>query len=164
MQTGQQSCQGERSPSEQAPFNPPADRVINCAQALHPVQTEWLPLVTCLEATPLRRMLAAVNTCAKRAGLDAAELVECADGPQGDALEAAAAAATAALRPPHTYVPWVVVEGVPLGELDDKLKVSSASKQGERRRVAHNTHPRPTPPGAPRPLPTPGHPVHCLPW
>lgn len=36
-------------------------------------------------------------------------------GPEGEQLQAAAAAATAALQPAHTGVPWVVAAGQSLG-------------------------------------------------
>ena len=99
------------------------DRVINCATHLNPGQDRWLPFVTCLEAAEggAEGMEGAVEGCAAKAGLDAAAIRGCAEGRQGDALERAAAEETAALRPPHRWVPWVVVDGIPLGEDLDSL-------------------------------------------
>jgi interferon gamma-inducible protein 30 len=99
------------------------DRVINCATHLNPGQDRWLPFVTCLEAAEggAEGMEGAVEGCAAKAGLDAAAIRGCAEGRQGDALERAAAEETAALRPPHRWVPWVVVNGIPLGEDLDSL-------------------------------------------
>jgi interferon gamma-inducible protein 30 len=99
------------------------DRMINCATHLHPGQAHWLPFVTCLEGAEggAEGMEGAVEGCAAKAGLDAAAIHTCAEGPQGDALERAAAEETAALCPPHRWVPWVVVNGIPLGEDLDSL-------------------------------------------
>ncbi|KAI3437801.1 hypothetical protein D9Q98_000248 [Chlorella vulgaris] len=97
------------------------DRVISCATHLQPDRAVWLSFLLCLEAAPATDREAAVDGCAARAGIDAANLHSCAEGEQGRALEAEAEAATADLRPPHRYVPWVVVNGVPLGEDADKL-------------------------------------------
>lgn len=119
------------------------NRVLACAIAQAQASAApWLPFVLCLEGTKAAKMEAAVDGCAADAGLDAAALHACADGPQvrgkerveasrcsvlllaagssaalstspphrcllcpqGDELEAAAASATDALKPPHTYV------------------------------------------------------------
>ncbi len=54
-------------------------------------------------------------------------------GKQGDELDAQAKAATDALQPAHTYVPWVVVNGVPLGADYGALKsVICAAYAGDR--------------------------------
>lgn len=45
--------------------------------------------------------------------MDALEILDCAAGPRGAELEARAFARTQALIPPHTFVPWVVVNGAP---------------------------------------------------
>lgn len=96
-----------RTCSGASPASPPlssADRVINCAQDLHPEQEDWLPLVACLQATSPKRMPGAVERCAEGAGLEAGPILACADGARGDALEAAAAKETAGLCPEHTCV------------------------------------------------------------
>jgi interferon gamma-inducible protein 30 len=43
-------------------------------------------------------------------------------GDQGKKLELAAAKATWALRPRHTFVPWIVVNGVALGGDFERLE------------------------------------------
>jgi interferon gamma-inducible protein 30 len=99
------------------------NRVINCATHHYPDQAKWLPFVNCLESAPLRQMLEAVDECADKAGMDAGALHECAEGQQGEELEREAARQTDGLCPPHAYVPWVLVDGVPLGESFDALKL-----------------------------------------
>ena len=81
-----------------------------------------MPFVACLaRASSPKKVEHAVDGCAQQAGLDAPALHACADGVLGDELEAAAERATAALRPPHRWVPWTTVRGVALGPLDATL-------------------------------------------
>ncbi|PRW60442.1 40S ribosomal S2-4 [Chlorella sorokiniana] len=98
------------------------NRIINCAQQLNPSQRQWFPFVVCLQGTDRPSMESAVNGCAQDAGIDPVELRVCATGPLGTQLERQAAAKTDSLRPPHTYVPWVLVNRVPLFEHDPELK------------------------------------------
>jgi hypothetical protein len=64
-----------------------------------------------------------VESCAQSAGLDYRKVDSCAKGPEGDHLQREAAADTGALKPPHQYVPWVVVNGVALGSDCGNVKV-----------------------------------------
>lgn len=58
----------------------------------------------------------------------------------GDKLDVEAAAETAGLRPAHTYVPWVTVNGVPLGAAYTYLKtIVCAAYTGERCGVVTKT-------------------------
>ncbi len=43
-------------------------------------------------------------------------------GSLGTQLQEDAAKETASLNPPHQFVPWVVVQGVPLGDTFEQLK------------------------------------------
>mgnify|MGYP001218413757 CR=1 FL=1 len=53
------------------------------------------------------------TACAKEANFDdVAALMTCMKGPQGNALEHKQAQLIEALSPPHTYVPYLVVDGV----------------------------------------------------
>lgn len=61
-------------------------------------------------------------------------------GERGIELEEAARARTAALRPPHKYVPWVVVNGIPLyDDFDSVARYVCAAFAGSRCAVAHAT-------------------------
>lgn len=90
--------------------------LINCAQALYPAQALWFPYVRCLARTGARAPVAGSDACAASSGLAASALIECARGDQARRLAAAAREATAALRPRHEGVPWVLVNGVALGD------------------------------------------------
>lgn len=79
-----------------------------------PEPARWIPFVYCLESTPGGPNDAAAAACAKASKIDYAGVIEpCATGPEGLALEADSAAATAALQPPHQYVPWVTLSSAP---------------------------------------------------
>jgi interferon gamma-inducible protein 30 len=64
----------------------------------------------------------------------AARLRACASGDEGAALIAEAERETASLRPRHTFVPWVVVDGLPLGDasLEATRAVACAAWRGKR--------------------------------
>lgn len=98
------------------------NRLINCAQATAAGgQDAWFPYVACLERGSGRSWEADSRACASAAGLDAAAIETCARGEQGDELERAAHLETAALRPQHSGVPWVLVNGVPLRDADGQV-------------------------------------------
>lgn len=56
------------------------NRVINCAQALHPEQGHWLPFVRCLESSRPFEMEKQVERCAQDTGIAADALQACATG------------------------------------------------------------------------------------
>ncbi len=91
------------------------NRYINCAQKLldHD-QDKWFPYVMCL-AENMSELANEADGCAEKVGLTASAVADCAAGKEGDALELEASKETGALIPKHTFVPWVVVNGVALG-------------------------------------------------
>jgi interferon gamma-inducible protein 30 len=95
--------------------------LLSCAIALQP---SWFDFALCLEQAVLegadRSTRAIADRCAPSPVATAA-LVACAEGPLGRALSRMAAARTAALDPPHEYVPWIVLNGVPLRSASDNL-------------------------------------------
>lgn len=64
----------------------------------------------------------------------AARLRACASGDEGASLIAEAEQETASLVPKHTFVPWVVVDGLPLGDasLETARSVACAAWRGKR--------------------------------
>jgi interferon, gamma-inducible protein 30 len=98
------------------------NRVLNCGLAYSPEQAVFFPFLMCL-TTHGHAMADFVESCAQSAGLDYREVDNCAKGPEGDRLQREAATDTGALKPPHQYVPWVVVNGVALGSDCGNVKV-----------------------------------------
>ncbi|GBF93956.1 hypothetical protein Rsub_06205 [Raphidocelis subcapitata] len=105
------------------------NRVLSCALAFAPNQYDWFPFVECLEGQADKLEddeldVAALTTqCAVHAGILPSRVLACANGTLGDYLERHALERTASLVPPHRWVPWVVVNGVPL--LDDFENVAT---------------------------------------
>eukprot|EP00897_Mesotaenium_endlicherianum_P003648 jgi/Mesen1/3310/ME000191S02445 len=92
--------------------------VESCAIHLAPSNTsQWFFFIECLDETaPRTLMLDSVPACAARVGIQLAALQACYTGPLGDQLVRANAAETDALDPPHQYVPWLTINGVPAYE------------------------------------------------
>lgn len=91
------------------------NRHLNCAQVeANEDQVKWFPYVFCM-AKEFHNLEKAAETCAENAGLSAESIASCASGQQGAELEIKAADATNSLVPKHSFVPWVVVNGLALG-------------------------------------------------
>ncbi|KDD75690.1 hypothetical protein H632_c547p0 [Helicosporidium sp. ATCC 50920] len=91
------------------------NRYINCAQDLWPRQEEWFPYVKCL-AKDLQNIDAMAADCAVAQHWNPKDLDSCAQGDRGAKLEQEAGQATTSLEPKLTFVPWVIVNGVLLGQ------------------------------------------------
>ncbi|KAI8465341.1 MAG: gamma interferon inducible lysosomal thiol reductase-domain-containing protein [Monoraphidium minutum] len=95
------------------------NRAIACGLAQAPDQADWFPFLHCLEAKADEGdkdvdVSAVVHACAPRGGLVPSRVMDCYSGPMGDFLQRRAVERTASLNPEHKWVPWVVVNGIPL--------------------------------------------------
>eukprot|EP00794_Sanderia_malayensis_P007992 gene7992-8850_t len=73
---------------------------------------KWMPYIYCLQkrkATPENAVI-----CAKEQGFDYGQIKSCIDGPLGNKLQHEMVLKTAALKPPHTFIPWITINDVSL--------------------------------------------------
>ncbi|KAK2643424.1 hypothetical protein Ddye_025187 [Dipteronia dyeriana] len=87
-----------------------------CAIDIWPEVTEHFPFIYCVENLVYERKYTQWETCFDKLGLDPNVISDCYTSGYGKKLELQYAAETNSLEPPHTYVPWVVVDGQPLYE------------------------------------------------
>lgn len=79
-----------------------------CAIKKYDLYTQALPFIICLEASP-NNWDANGRKCAQLYNLDWNAINQCATSQEGVNFIVEMAQKTEALNPPHTYVPWVVV-------------------------------------------------------
>ncbi|KAL5748153.1 hypothetical protein ACOSQ2_025450 [Xanthoceras sorbifolium] len=87
-----------------------------CAIDIWPEVTEHFPFINCVETLVYEHKYPQWETCFDKLGLDSKLVSDCYTSGYGKKLELQYAAETNSLEPPHTYVPWVVVDGQPLYE------------------------------------------------
>ncbi|CAK9171801.1 unnamed protein product [Ilex paraguariensis] len=87
-----------------------------CAISAWPDVNGHFTFVYCVESLVYEGKYTQWETCFEKLGLDPKPVADCYSNGQGKELELQYAAETNALEPPHTYVPWVVVDGQPLYE------------------------------------------------
>ncbi|KAK3206580.1 hypothetical protein Dsin_020626 [Dipteronia sinensis] len=87
-----------------------------CAIDIWPEVTEHFPFIYCVESFVYEHNYTQWETCFDKLGLDSKVISDCYTSGYGKKLELQYAAETNSLKPPHTYVPWVVVDGQPLYE------------------------------------------------
>lgn len=112
---------------QHGPLECALNTLLSCSVALYP--PTWFEFALCLEETVLNATTTTTKTELSPAAVAAkcappdqqARLLACADGALGRALARMAADRTAALAPRHEYVPWFVVNGVPLRSAADNL-------------------------------------------
>ncbi|KAK9839438.1 hypothetical protein WJX81_001985 [Elliptochloris bilobata] len=85
------------------------NRALLCAIGDATNQTDWFPFALCLSENHTPE---AIGLCTHAAKLDGEAIHKCMNGDLGSELVRSAAKETAGLDPPHTYVPWIVVNGV----------------------------------------------------
>ncbi|KAJ6831067.1 uncharacterized protein M6B38_350145 [Iris pallida] len=85
-----------------------------CAISAFPDMQVYFKFIYCVEQLVYEHKYMEWESCFPKTGLDSQAIVDCYNSGYGQKLELQFAAQTAALQPPHTYVPWVVVDGQPL--------------------------------------------------
>ncbi|XP_033110696.1 gamma-interferon-inducible lysosomal thiol reductase-like [Anneissia japonica] len=86
-----------------------------CVLSLVPFKQAVL-VIFCMEAA--NDPANAAQQCLMKYGLEFNAVSKCANSSQGNQLEHKMALKTDALQPPHTYVPWVTIEGVHTEEME----------------------------------------------
>ncbi|KAK8453965.1 hypothetical protein SEVIR_5G372200v4 [Setaria viridis] len=87
-----------------------------CVIRLWPNAEQHFPFIHCVEHLALTRKWDSWQSCFQETGLPSQPVIDCYNSGYGRQLEMQYAAETNALQPPHQFVPWVVVNGKPLGE------------------------------------------------
>jgi interferon gamma-inducible protein 30 len=87
-----------------------------CAIEIWPELNKHFPFIYCIESLVYERKYTQWEKCFEKLDLDSKPITGCYTSEHGKKLELQYAAETAALKPPHQYVPWVVVDGQPLYE------------------------------------------------
>ncbi|KAK3611565.1 hypothetical protein CHS0354_018080 [Potamilus streckersoni] len=82
--------------------------------------TVYFPFIQCMETTSGPPEKVAQKCASKFKGIDLDKIMGCSKGILGNELEHQMALQTNALQPPHTYVPWVTLNGVHTDEIQDK--------------------------------------------
>ncbi|CAA3000961.1 gamma-interferon-inducible lysosomal thiol reductase-like [Olea europaea subsp. europaea] len=85
-----------------------------CAIDVWPDLSEHFPFIYCIESLVYQGNYTQWETCFEKLGLDPNPVANCYSSGRGKELELGYAAETNNLKPPHRYVPWVVVDGQPL--------------------------------------------------
>jgi interferon gamma-inducible protein 30 len=105
---------------------------------LHP--NLFMPFINCLETQP---SMDNAKLCAKRMDLEWAPIEACFSGSEGNILQHQLALKTAALNPPHQYVPWIVVNGQHSDEIQNAassnlLELVCKTYTGEKPQACNN--------------------------
>ncbi|XP_068668095.1 gamma-interferon-responsive lysosomal thiol protein-like [Aristolochia californica] len=101
---------------QHGPYECLLNTVEACAINIWPDVHKHFSLINCIESLVVERKYTDWESCFQRTGSDSHPVADCYSRGDGQKLELLYAAETSALEPPHTYVPWVVVDGRPLYE------------------------------------------------
>jgi len=97
-----------------------------CGTYYHNTTAEWFPFVNCVEGASLSPAEAAPG-CAAQAGWTdyTSNILPCSTGALGNKLLHAVGVKTAGLSPPHSFTPWVVLNGKPLSRDEIGIPLTS---------------------------------------
>ncbi|KAI3682506.1 hypothetical protein L1987_82534 [Smallanthus sonchifolius] len=85
-----------------------------CAIHAWPVVSDHFPFIYCVEGLTYEEKYDEWESCFAKLNLDPKPVTDCINSGYGHELALQYADEINALKPPHTYVPWVVVDGQPL--------------------------------------------------
>ncbi|XP_065190046.1 uncharacterized protein LOC135820917 [Sycon ciliatum] len=101
----------------------------------------WWPYVVCTEAHGYKQTIKTAEQCAKESNIEWQQVYECHGSDLGHTLELAAHNKTMALEPPHTYTPWVTVNGKHLENTNDLLTtICTLYKGSDKPAACDNVH------------------------
>lgn len=81
--------------------------------------TSALPFIECMEKSEDRPDVSG-PVCAKRYAVDYKAVLDCTKSPLGNELQHQMAVKTEKLNPPHTYVPWITLNGVHTEDMEQE--------------------------------------------
>lgn len=87
--------------------------------ALNGDMTKVMPFIYCMESSHRDPMMA-FRLCARKQGVPEERVLNCYNSSEGNQLEHQMALRTNALKPPHQYVPWVVLNGVHTEKINEQ--------------------------------------------
>ena len=90
----------------------------SCALHMEKNKTNAFFFIHCME--DIAEYPKAAKKCAPKFNIDYDKLMTCANSDQGAQLEHSMAIITGELNPPHTYVPWVTLNGVHTEDINEK--------------------------------------------
>ncbi|KAK1285332.1 hypothetical protein QJS10_CPB20g00232 [Acorus calamus] len=99
---------------QHGPYECLLNTVEACAIDTWPDLATHFQFIYCVERLVVERKYTDWESCFQATGLDSQAVLNCYNNGRGKQLELQYASRTNALQPPHTYVPWVVVDGQPL--------------------------------------------------
>ncbi|XP_059626435.1 gamma-interferon-responsive lysosomal thiol protein-like [Cornus florida] len=88
----------------------------SCAIHVWPGLNEHFPFIYCIETLVYEGNYTQWESCFEKLGLDQTPITNCYNSGCGKELELQYAEETDNLKPPHKFVPWVTVDGEPLGD------------------------------------------------
>ncbi|XP_077214330.1 gamma-interferon-responsive lysosomal thiol protein-like isoform X1 [Tasmannia lanceolata] len=107
---------------QHGPYECLLNTVEACAIKVWPEVHQHFAFIYCVETLVIERKYNDWESCFQKTGLGSQLLVDCFNSGNGKKLELQYANETGHLNPPHTYVPWVVVDGQPLNEDYENFK------------------------------------------
>ncbi|KAL5580668.1 hypothetical protein UlMin_013110 [Ulmus minor] len=99
-----------------------------CAINIWPQLNVHFPFVHCVETLANEFKYNEWESCLEKLNLDSIPITDCYTGKYGKKLELQYAAETKALKPPHQYVPWTVLNGQKIDIMDYEDLVSNICK------------------------------------